>query len=220
VDLGAVRDALPVWDTGRAEVLEWEAVDPAFAQDHALEASGLAATADGLWLLLERAGDDVSGCVSRIWRLRRDGPTDASVVGDPIDIQLDDCAWRLTALEFWHGRLLGLKTQFPGERYEILEIDPAAGRTRVVLDLTDLLRSVRVDGWGNNVEGLAISDDGSMWMVGDNRVSGVVDDEQPPSWPDEKALLLRLPPIYALRAPESRPTSGSGQSAASCPPGR
>lgn len=316
VDLGAGREAPPPWDTGRAEVLEWEAVDPAFAQDHALEASGLAATADGLWLpsekygrllwidpangrraevvrlavpthaelegitvvgqdfllcdeahaaiyevampvmplgdrdqprplairelslhgvdavggkigfegiagapdggfwlLLERAGDELSGCVSRIWRLRRDGPTDASVVGEPIDIQLEDCAWRLTALELWRGHLLGLKTQFPGERYEVLEIDPAEGGTRVVLDLTDLLRSVRADSWGNNVEGLAISDDGSMWMVGDNRVSGVVDDEQPPSWPDEKALLLRLPPT-------SQPTSHSGQSAVSCPPGR
>ena len=90
------------------------------------------------------------------------------------------------------GRLLGLKTQFPGERYEIVDIDRIAGSMSVVQDITDYLRGVRADGWGNNVEGIAIADDGALWLIGDNAVTGIIDDEYP-SRTDERALLVRIP---------------------------
>jgi hypothetical protein len=49
------------------------------------------------------------------------------------------------------------------------------------------------EGWSNNVEGIAVSGDGSLWMVADNAVTGVIDDQVPP--PGESGtLLLRIPP--------------------------
>jgi hypothetical protein len=66
------------------------------------------------------------------------------------------------------------------------------GSTVLVQDLTDYLRSVRDDGWGNNVEGIAVDADGALWLIGDNAVTGVIDDPYPPET-DERALLLRIP---------------------------
>jgi hypothetical protein len=154
---------------------------------------GIEVTPDGrfLHLLLERSGNDESGCVSRIWRLRIE--SDRLVAdGAPVDISLEDCAWRLTGLAWMGRRLLGLKTQYPGERYQIVEIDPTTGGATVVQDLTDYLRAVRSEGWGNNVEGIAVDREGALWLVGDNAVTGVIDDPYPPET-DERALLVRIP---------------------------
>ena len=154
---------------------------------------GIEVSADGrtIHLLLERSGDPSTGCVSRLWLLRLDG--DRLVAeGTPIDLPLEDCNWRLTGLAWMDGRLLGLKTQFPGERYEIVDIDRIAGSMSVVQDITDYLRGVRADGWGNNVEGIAIADDDALWLIGDNAVTGIIDDEYP-SRTDERALLVRIP---------------------------
>ena len=47
-------------------------------------------------LLLERDGTVDTGCVSRIYRLQRVSATLISQ-GEPVEVQLEDCAWRLTA---------------------------------------------------------------------------------------------------------------------------
>ncbi len=143
-------------------------------------------------LLLERTGNEVTGCVSRIWALRRE---DGILHSDrsPIEVQLEDCAWRLTGLAWWEGRMIALKTQYPGERYEVVVVDASSGETEVLLDLTELLRSLAGQGWSNNVEGIAVADDGSLWLVADNAVTGVIDDPLPTPG-DSRTLLLHLPP--------------------------
>jgi len=150
------------------------------------------AATNRLWLLLERQGTPATGCVSTIYPLRRAGGT-LVADGAPLDIGLEDCDWRLTGLELWRGELLALKTQYPGERYELIAIDPASGASRTVLELTDLLRSVRREGWHNNVEGLAVTADGTLWLVSDNAWTLVVDDPEPPR-SHEKTLFMRIPP--------------------------
>lgn len=155
------------------------------------------AAANRLWLLLERQGTPETGCVSTIYRLRRTGGR-LEEDGAPLTIALADCDWRLTGLELWQGELLALKTQFPGERYELIAIDPVSGASRTVLELTDLLRSVRREGWHNNVEGLAVSSDGALWLVSDNAWTLVIDDPEPPK-SHEKTLLLRIPPASSGR---------------------
>jgi hypothetical protein len=154
---------------------------------------GIEVDPDGrtVYLLLERSGDDATGCVSRIWMLQRTGARLRSTDG-PIEVALEDCAWRLTGLAWWSGQLIALKTQFPGERYEIVTVDLSSGASEVVLDLTDLLRSLAEEGWSNNVEGIAVGADGSLWLVADNAVTGVIDDPLPPPG-DARTLLLRLP---------------------------
>jgi len=154
---------------------------------------GIEVSADGqyLYLLLERSGDETTGCVSRLWLLRVE-ENGLLAEGAPFDIPLEDCNWRLTGLAWMDGQLLGLKTQYPGERYEIVEIDLVGGRFDVVQDLTDYLRGVRAEGWGNNVEGIAVDADGALWLIGDNAVTGVIDDRYPPKT-DERALLVRIP---------------------------
>jgi hypothetical protein len=143
-------------------------------------------------LLLERSGTVAAGCVSPIWSLRRNNQTLRSR-GEPIEVKLEDCAWRLTGLAWWEERLIALKTQFPGERYEIVTVDLAGGATEIVADLTELLRSLAGEGWSNNVEGIAVASDGSLWLVADNAVTGVVDDPVPgPA--EDRTLLLRIPP--------------------------
>jgi len=150
------------------------------------------AVANRWWLLLERQGTPETGCVSTIFPMRRVG---GSLVEDgaALRIALEDCDWRLAGLEMWRGELLALKTQFPGERYELISIDPATGRWRVVLSLTDLLRSVRAEGFSNNVEGIAVSTDGALWLVSDNAWTQVVDNPEPPE-AAERTLLMRIPP--------------------------
>jgi uncharacterized protein YjiK len=148
-----------------------------------------------IYLLLERSGTTATGCASRIWTLDRT-PDGLRAEGDPIEVALEDCAWRLTGLAWWDGRLVALKTQFPGERYEVVTVDLSSGATTVVLELTELLRSLARQGWSNNVEGIALASDGSLWLVADNAVTGVIDEPLPPPG-DSGTLLLRIPPSKA-----------------------
>jgi len=157
------------------------------------------ATASRLWVLLEREGTPETGCVSTIYQLRRTGGA-LEEEGAPLTIALPDCDWRLTGLELWRGELLALKTQFPGERYEVIAIDPASGASRTVLELTGLLRSVRREGWHNNVEGIAVTPDGTLFLVSDNAWTLVIDDPEPPK-SHEKTLLMRIPPSNRREAP-------------------
>jgi uncharacterized protein YjiK len=295
----------PVWDLSRAEILEWHADDPAFDQDRALEASGLAIDEDRLfvlsekyarllvidmeqsmaarairlrvprhselegiavrssiaylcdeahatvhevdlseidqgwtlptrrlhlqglavrggkigfegvavtpdarflYLLLERSSRRDGGCESKVFRMRVTEDV-LKAEGKPTLIALEDCSWRLTDLELWHGRLLALKSQFPGNRYEVISIDPDSRRWDSLLDLTDALRSVTEDGWGNNVEGLAVGLDGALFLVSDNAVTGVIDDPEPPLT-DERTLLLRIP----FAGVDSQPSVSQGVS--------
>jgi len=154
---------------------------------------GIEVSPDGrrLAVLLERSGDPEAGCVSRIWQGRLEGDR-LIAEGAAVDIALEDCNWRITGLAWDGRRLFGLKTQYPGSRYHIVEFEGATGGTVLVQDLTDFLRGVRADGWGNNVEGIAIDEDGALWLIGDNAVTGVIDDPYPPET-DEKALLVRIP---------------------------
>ena len=142
-------------------------------------------------LLLERDGTEETGCVSRIFRLRRVAGSLVSH-GDPVEVHLEDCAWRLTGVSWWTDELIALKTQFPGDRYEIVTVDLESGDTAVVLEMTEFLRALATQGWSNNVEGLAIAGDGALWLVADNAVTGVIDDPLPPSI-DVRTLLLRIP---------------------------
>ena len=144
-----------------------------------------------VFLLLERSGNETEGCVSRIYRLLPVGERLSSRF-EPLEIDLEDCAWRLTGLAWWRGFLFGLKTQFPGERYEVVAIDQRTGEIAVVLDLTALLRTLGSEGWSNNVEGITVTRDGALWLVADNAVTGVIDDPVP-SRTDRRTLLLRIP---------------------------
>ena len=187
VELGGQTRLLPKL---AAVELPLEGIDVAGGK---IGVEGIEVSRDGryIYLLLERSGDPSTGCVSRLWLLRLEG--DRLVVeGTPIDLALEDCNWRLTGLAWMEGELLGLKTQYPGERYEIVTIDRISGTFEVVQDLTDYLRGVRDKGWGNNVEGIAIDSDGALWLISDNAVTGVIDEEYPPET-DERALLVRIP---------------------------
>lgn len=146
---------------------------------------------DRAYLMLERTGSHDTGCLSQIFDLRIEG--DRLVrEGDPLEVKLEDCYWRLTDLAWWGDRLLALKTQFPGERYEVIEIDLSTGRHRVLLDLTRMMVRLGMYGWSNNIEGLAIDDDDTMWLVSDNSVTITVDDPLPPPARD-RTLLVRIP---------------------------
>ena len=148
-----------------------------------------------VYLLLERTETDAGGCVSRIYRLRRQRER-LTADRDPLDIELPDCTWRLTGLAWWGERMIALRTQYPGERYEVVVVDIATGAARVMLDLTVLLRALEKEGWSNNVEGIAVTGDGALWLVSDNAVTGIVDDPLPPS-SGSRTLLLRIPPSTA-----------------------
>ncbi len=148
---------------------------------------------DGIYLLLERRGTAETGCDSQIFSLRR-GPDRLISDAEPLVIGLEDCNWRLTGLAWWGESLIALKTQFPGERYEIVAVDLSTGETTVVLEMTPLLRSLATRGWSNNVEGIAVADDGALWLVADNAVTGVIDDPRPPQI-ESRTLLLRIPPV-------------------------
>jgi len=161
-----------------------------------LEGIVAAPLGDRLWLLLERSRSSETECVSPVFPLRVTA-NGLIAEGDPLEIELEDCNWRLTGLELWRGMLLALKTQYPGERYEVIAIDPDTGEWRVVLEMTELLRSVRSSGWGNNVEGIAVTEDGTLFLIGDNAVTGTIDDPAPPPT-DELALFIAIPPTSAL----------------------
>ena len=155
------------------------------------------ATDGTVYLLLERSGSEETGCVSRIWDLQRANGA-LRTDGDPLEVQLDDCTWRLTGLAWWEGGLIALRTQYPGMRYEVVTVDLQTGDTTVLLDPTKLLRLLAREGWSNNVEGIAVSGDGSLWLVADNAVTGVIDEPLPPLG-DSSTLLLRIPPARDLR---------------------
>jgi len=144
-----------------------------------------------VYLLLERSGTEATGCVSRIWDLHRT-PLGLRAEDDPIEVQLEDCTWRLTGLAWWEGGLIALRTQFPGMRYEVVTLDLQTGESAVLLDPTKLLRMLAREGWSNNVEGIAVSGDGSLWLVADNAVTGVIDNPLPPPG-ESHTLLLRIP---------------------------
>jgi hypothetical protein len=144
-----------------------------------------------VYLLLERSGDKETGCVSRIWDLQRtDGGLRSD--GDPLDVPLADCTWRLTGLAWWGDQFIALRTQFPGYRYEVVTVDLETGDTEVLLNPTSLLRLLAREGWSNNVEGIAVSGDGSLWLVADNAVTGEIDEPLPPPGASG-TLLLRIP---------------------------
>jgi len=155
------------------------------------------ATDGTVYLLLERSGSEETGCVSRIWDLQRANGA-LRTDGDPLEVQLDDCTWRLTGLAWWEGGLIALRTQYPGMRYEVVTVDLETGDTAVLLDPTKLLRLLAREGWSNNVEGIAVSGDGSLWLVADNAVTGVIDEPLPPLG-ESSTLLLRIPPANAVR---------------------
>ena len=47
------------WDPARAEVLQWQADDAVFAQDRAIEASGLALSSRHLYVVAEKYADRI-----------------------------------------------------------------------------------------------------------------------------------------------------------------
>jgi len=144
-----------------------------------------------LYLLLERTGSEAEGCESVIYQMDIEERS-LRAVNQPFLIELEDCNWRLTALEFKSGRLLALKTRYPGEEYEVIAVDPVTGEWSIVLELTELARGPEKQGWGNNPEGLAVTDAGDLYMISDNAVTDVARTPLPPLG-DERTLLLRLP---------------------------
>lgn len=154
---------------------------------------GVATLEDGrLALLTERTYHADDTCTADVYLVAMDDEGVRPLAPEPVRLPLEDCAWRLAGLEMWDGRLLGLKTQFPGERYEVVEIDLERGVTHRLLDMTTLLRSVRADGWGNNVEGIAVTPDGTLWLIGDNAATDGAQGEVP-GRADDRSLLVRIP---------------------------
>jgi hypothetical protein len=151
-----------------------------------------------VFVALERHGGDEEGCMATIFTLRRAGHQQLISSTDPLVIPMEDCNWRLTGLQYWNGHLLALKTRYPGERYEVVVIDRDTAGLKTVLDMTDLLIGVRDEGWGNNIEGLSVADDGALWLVSDNRMSHRAESPTPPPARD-KTLLMRIPPLHLPR---------------------
>jgi hypothetical protein len=129
--------------------------------------------------------------VSPIFPLRIDG--DVLVLdGPPLEVAMEDCYWRLTGLAWWGERLIALKTQFPGERYEVIEIDLETGEYDVLLNITSIMVQLGDRGWSNNIEGIAVTEDGTLWLVSDNSVTLTIDEPWPPPGED-RTLLMRIP---------------------------
>ncbi len=150
-----------------------------------------------VFLMLERSGKPDQGCRATIFRLVRLGEA-LENHGNPLVIPMEDCNWRLTGLQFWNGHLLALKTRYPGERYEVVEVNTMSGELTTVLEMTDLLVGVRDKGWGNNVEGLTVTEDGALWMISDNAMTHKIERSKP-ALARDKTLLLRLPPLNLPR---------------------
>lgn len=151
----------------------------------------------GVFLALERHGSKATGCRATVFKLKRQQDQLISD-GDPLVIPLEDCNWRLTALQYWQGHLLALKTRYPGERYEVVEIDQVSGDLTTVLEMTQLLIGVETKGWGNNIEGLTVDGDGFLWLISDNAMTDRAETLKPPAV-DAKTLLMRMPPLHLPR---------------------
>jgi uncharacterized protein YjiK len=173
-----------------AEHLELEGIDVIGAK---IGFEGIEVSPDRqkVYLVLERSQIAKDVCVSPIYTLRID---DDRLVrdDDPVEITLEDCNWRLTDLAWHEGRLLALKTRFPGERYHLIEVDLERGLSRLLLDLTVPMVHFGTLGWDNNIEGMAVAEDGSLWLVSDNSVSTVIDDPVPPA-ASKRTILMRIP---------------------------
>lgn len=158
---------------------------------------GIAATNDGshrVFLLLERSRIAPERCVSKIFPFRWDADQLISS-GEPIVLPLEDCNWRLSALEYFRGHLLGLKTRFPGtQHYRLISIDPESGNETVLLDLDELMTQAEMKGRHTNIEGFALEADGSLWIVSDNAMTRRRPSERPPE-ARLKTLLLEIPTI-------------------------
>lgn len=150
-----------------------------------------------VFLALERHGSKETGCRATLFKLVREHDQ-LKPSGPQLVIPMEDCNWRLTGLQIWNGRLLALKTRYPGERYEVVEIDQESGALTTVLEITELLLGVAVEGWGNNIEGLTVTDDGALWLISDNAMTDRARTPKPPLGKD-KTLLMRLPPLNLPR---------------------
>lgn len=150
-----------------------------------------------VFLALERHGSEETGCRATLFKLRRQQDQLTSD-GNPFVIPMEDCNWRLAGLQFWKGHLLALKTRYPGERYHVVEIDQENGDLTTVLDITELLIGVETEGWGNNIEGLTVTEDGFLWLISDNAMTDKAETLKPPRGRD-KTLLMRIPPLNLPR---------------------
>ncbi len=157
---------------------------------------GIAATNDGsgrVFLLLERSRLAPGECVSTIFRLRWD--RDQLLPSEqPLILPLEDCNWRLSALEYFRGHLLALKTRFPGPRYELISVDVESGRSTLLLDLDEVINRAEAEGWHSNIEGMALGADGALWIVSDNAMTRRAESEIPPE-ARRRTLLLKIPAI-------------------------
>ncbi len=150
-----------------------------------------------VYLLLERSGSPSRGCRSTVFRLRRSGDA-LETAAEPIELELEDCTWRHTGLNFAEGRLLALKTSFPSFEYQIVAIDPTDGSVRLVQDLTAKSRSLAEQGFSNNLEGMVVGGGGELYIVSDNRDGAIVFGRVPPKV-ESRTLLLKLPLLDQAR---------------------
>lgn len=155
---------------------------------------GIASTNDGrdrVFLLQERSRVSKAQCASTVFPLRWEG--DQLIADGPKLISpMEDCNWRLTALEYYRGKLLGLKTRFPGPRYQLVMINSRNGELTQLLDLDALIDKAEAEGWHGNIEGFAITADETLWIVSDNAMTKNRGLEAPPM-SRRKTLLLRIP---------------------------
>jgi len=145
-----------------------------------------------VFLLLERSRNPDGSCYSTVFPLRR---SDEGLDWEEKELilPLEDCNWRLSGLDYFRGHLLALKTRFPGQRYRLVEINPQTAHVTPVLDMTDLILKAEEEGFHGNLEGLAVDNDGVLWIVSDDAMTQKASDGPPPEV-SRKSLLLRIPP--------------------------
>jgi hypothetical protein len=98
----------------------------------------------------------------------------------------------MASLELRNGRLLALKTRYPNKTYMIVEIDPESGQWRNLSKLDALAKKMKKAGYGDNLEGLAVTSGGDLYVVSDNAMTGAVETRVPPP-AEERTLFLHLP---------------------------
>ncbi|MCP4901424.1 MAG: esterase-like activity of phytase family protein, partial [bacterium] len=148
-----------------------------------------------IYLMLERSGDSRSGCRSTIYRLRRNGEA-LEEIAPPIELELENCTWRHTGLDFVSDKLVALKTSYPGFEYQIVEIDPQDGSSLLVQDITKMARVLAEQGFSNNLEGMIIGAEGELYLVSDNRAGALFVGSLPPK-AKHKTLIVKLPRLAA-----------------------